>query len=65
VVLVTVHDEDPEPPFTLVGLQVTVSPVAGLTDVVRFTVPANPFWLVIVTVNVPVELPDNGRAAKW
>jgi hypothetical protein len=65
VVLVTVHDEDPEPPVMLVGLQVTVSPVAGLTDVVRLTLPANPFWLVIVAVNVSVELPDSGRAAKW
>ena len=48
----------------LVGLQFTVSPVDGLNDVERLTVPAKPFWLVIVTVNVPVELPDNGRATK-
>jgi hypothetical protein len=48
----------------LVGLQFTVSPVDGLIDVEMLTVPAKLFWLVIVTVNAPVELPDNGRATK-
>lgn len=61
---VTVHVDDPEPPLIMVGLQFTVSPVDGLIDVERLTVPAKLFWLVIVTVNVPVELPDNGRATK-
>ena len=45
-------------------MQFTVSPVDGLIDVERLMVPVKPFWLVIVTVNVPVELPDNGRATK-
>jgi hypothetical protein len=48
----------------LVGLQFTVSPVEGLIDVERLTVPVKPFWPVIVTVNVPVELADKGRATK-
>ena len=58
------HEDWPEPPETLVGLQVAVRPVEGLIEVARFTVPVNPFRLVMVTVNVPVELPDKGRAAK-
>jgi len=61
---ITVHVDDPEPLLMLVGLQFTVSPVDGLIDVERLTVPAKPFWLVIVMVKVPVELPDNGRATK-
>jgi hypothetical protein len=56
--------EDPEPPGMLVGLQTTVRPVEGLIDVVRSTVPVKPFWLVTVTVNVPVELGPKGKAAK-
>jgi hypothetical protein len=64
VELVTVHVDDPEPPEMMVGLQFTVSPVGGLIDAEILTVPVKPFWLVIVTVNVPVELPDNGRATK-
>jgi hypothetical protein len=61
---VTVHVDDPEPPAMMVGLQFTVSPVDGLIDAEILTVPVKPFRLVIVTVNVPVELPDNGRATK-
>jgi len=60
----TVHVEDPVPPGKLVGLQVTLSPVEGLIEVVRLTVPVNPFWPVTTTVNVPVELGPRGRAAK-
>jgi hypothetical protein len=40
---VTVHVDDPEPPVMMVGLQLTVSPVDGLIDVERLTVPENPF----------------------
>jgi len=61
---VTVHVDVPEPPLMMVGLQFTVSPVEGLNDVERLTVPVKPFWLVTVTVNVPVELPERGRATK-
>ena len=61
---VTVHVEDPEPPVMLAGLQFTVSPVDGLIDVARLTVLVKPFWLVIVTVKVPVEPPERGRATK-
>jgi len=61
---VTVHVEDPEPPLMVVGLQITVSPVDGLNDDARLTVPVKPFWLAIVTVKVPVELPERGRATK-
>ena len=39
-------------------------PVEGLIEVVRLTVPVNPFWPVTTTVNVPVELGPRGRAAK-
>jgi hypothetical protein len=35
--------EDPDPPGMIVGLQVTVRPVDGLTEVVRFIVPVKPF----------------------
>jgi hypothetical protein len=54
----------PEPPGMLVGLQTTVRPEEGWIEVVRFTVPVKPFWLVTVTLNVPVELGPNGKAAK-
>lgn len=37
------HVDDPDPPERLVGLQVTVSPVDGLTVAERLTVPVNPF----------------------
>jgi len=49
------HVEDPEPPEMLVGLQLTVTPLEGVVEVERLTVPAKPFWAVIVTVKVPVE----------
>ena len=61
---VAVQVDDPEPPVMLDGLQFTVSPAEGLIAVERLTVPLKPFWLVIVTVNVPVEPPDRGRATK-
>ena len=38
----------------LVGVQVTASPVEGDVEVVRLTVPVNPFLAVIVIVKVPV-----------
>ncbi len=59
-----VHVEDPEPPGMVVGLQVTLRSVEGLTEVVRVTVPVKPFWLVTVIVDVPVELGPKGKAAK-
>lgn len=59
-----VHVDCPEPPVMVVGLQLTVRPVDGLTEVERLTVPVKPFWPVMVTVKVPLALPDNGRATK-
>ncbi len=58
-----VHVDDPEPPDMLLGLQLTVSPVVGLAEVDRETVPVKPFWLVMVVVKLPVvpalnETPD-------
>jgi hypothetical protein len=38
----------------LVGLQLTLSPVVGFTEVDRDTVPVKPFWLVTVVVKLPV-----------
>jgi hypothetical protein len=54
VELLTVQVEDPAPPDMLVGLQTTLSPVVGLTEVDRDTVPVKPFWLVTVVVKLPV-----------
>ncbi len=54
----------PEPPVIVVGLQLTFNPVKGSIAVERLTVPVKLFWPVIVTVNVPLELPDNGSATK-
>ena len=58
------HVEVPDPPGMLVGLQVAVSPVEGLIEVERLTVPVKPFMPVTVTEKVPVELPDKGKATK-
>jgi hypothetical protein len=52
VELLTVQVEDPAPPDMLVGLQLTPSPVVGLTEVDRVTVSAKPFWLVTVVVKL-------------
>jgi hypothetical protein len=38
----------------IVGLQLTVSPVDGDAEVVRFTVAVNPFLPVMVIVKAPV-----------
>ena len=46
------------------GVQVTVSPVDGLTAVARLTVLVKPFCPVTVTENEPVELPLRGSWAK-
>ena len=51
------HVDDPDPPDMLGGLQLTLNPEEGLTEVARLTVPANPFRPVIVTVKVPLEPP--------
>jgi hypothetical protein len=64
-VLLRLHVEDPEPPAIVVTVQVTVSPVDGLVAVESITVPEKPFWLVTVTVKLPVRLVDAKlRAAK-
>jgi len=65
-VLLRLHVEDPEPPAIVVTVQVTVSPVDGLVAVESVTVPEKPFWLVTVTVKLPVRLVDaNVSAAKF
>jgi hypothetical protein len=46
-----VHVEDPEPEM-LEGLQLTLSPVGGVTEVVSVTVPENPLRPVTVIVDV-------------
>ncbi len=46
--------DDPDPPSMLVGVQVTASPVEGDVEIVRLTVPVNPFLGVIVIVKMPV-----------
>jgi hypothetical protein len=64
-VLFRLHRVDPEPPKIVVMAQLTVSPVDGMIGVERFTVPVKPFWLVMVTVKLPVRLVDaNVSAAK-
>jgi hypothetical protein len=54
VLLLRVHVDVPEPPVMLVGLHVAVSPVGGLIDVVRLTVPVKPLSGDTVALNVPV-----------
>jgi hypothetical protein len=54
VELLRVQVDDPEPPDMLLGLQLMVSPVVGLAEVDRDTVPVKPFWLVMVVVKLPV-----------
>jgi hypothetical protein len=54
VELLRVQVDDPEPPDMLLGLQLMVSPVVGLVEVERDTVPVKPFWLVMVVVKLPV-----------
>jgi len=51
---VRVHADVPDPPVMSVGLQLTVSPVDGDTEVVRLTAAVNPYSGVIVVVNVAV-----------
>jgi len=51
-----VHVEDPEPPGILEGLQLAVSPVEGVTEVVSVTVPENPLRLFTVIVDVTATL---------
>ena len=53
--LLTVQTEVPDPPVMLVGLQVTVRPVEGLTVVVRLTVPVKLLMGVMIVWNWPVE----------
>lgn len=47
--------EDPNPPDMLAGLQLTPSPVAGLIEVERVTVPVKPFLPVMVVVKLAVD----------
>jgi hypothetical protein len=47
-----VQVEDPEPPGMLEGLQLTLSPVEGVSDVASVTVPENPLRPVTVIVDV-------------
>jgi hypothetical protein len=54
-----VHVEDPDPPETLFGLQLTVIPPDGEDDSDRFTVPVKPFLPLIVAVKDPV--PPDGK----
>jgi hypothetical protein len=49
-----VQVEDPDPPEMLDGLQLTLSP-EGEAEVVRLTVPVNPFCPDTIALNVPVE----------
>jgi len=56
-----VQVDDPEPPDMLVGLQLTLSPVVGLTDVEIVTLFVKPFWPLIVVVNEPVAPDPNDR----
>ncbi len=51
--------ELPELTARLVGLQATLRPVDGLTEVDRVIVPLNPLRLVSVTVEVPDEPAGN------
>ena len=62
----TVQVEVPDPPVIDVGLQVTVSPVEGLTVVVRLTVPVKLLIGVMIVWNWPVEpLAVNVRVASF
>ena len=56
------HVDDPDPPEMLAGLQLTLNPEEGLTEVARLTVPANPFWPVTATVKTPL-VPPLGEAS--
>jgi hypothetical protein len=62
-----VHVEDPEPEV-LEGLQLTLSPVGGVTEVASVTVPENPLrpFTVIVDVTATPTLVDKlgGLAVK-
>ena len=49
------HVDDPDPPDMVAGLQPTFKPEEGVTETAKLTVPANPFWPVVVTVKVPLE----------
>ena len=53
--------DDPEPPDMLVGLQLTPSPVVGLTEVEIVTVLVNPFRPLTVVVKEPVAPEPNDR----
>jgi hypothetical protein len=61
VELLRVHLDDPEPPDMLVGLQLALSPVVGLTEGEIVTVFVKPFWPLIEAVNEPVAPEPNDR----
>jgi hypothetical protein len=54
VLLLREHVDVPEPPVMLVGLHVAVSPVEGLIEVARLTVPVKPLSGDTVALNPPV-----------